>query len=186
MKPCLTACLIVLGLPTIAFAQTGHDHHAGHGAPAAAGYTSLGDREIKALSDEELEGLLQGEGLGFALTAELNGIPGPLHILELAEPLGLTTEQREAVQRIFSGMREETRRLGAELVEVERMLDRRFAHRHIDADVVRELTGQIGELRGKIRAVHLIAHLDVDPLLTEEQRTAYRVLRGYEDPQDEY
>jgi hypothetical protein len=179
----MTLVFSLLWFPAASLAQTGHDHHAGHGAPGTEGYADLGDRQVKALSNEELEGLLRGEGLGFALTAELNGIPGPLHVLELAGPLGLEEEQREAVEEVFAGMREETSRLGAQLVDLERTLDLRFSHRHIDPDVIRDLTSRIAALQGQIRAVHLIAHLAVDPILTAEQRSAYQVLRGYADPE---
>jgi uncharacterized small protein (DUF1192 family) len=70
--------------------------------------------------------------------------------------------------------------MGAEVVELERTLDRRFQHRHIDAcRSIRDLTQRIALLRGEIRAIHLEAHLAVDPLLTETQREAYLRLRGY-------
>ncbi len=155
-------------------AQHGHDP-AHHDRP----YAGLEEREIKALDPGEVEALLAGEGMGFALAAELNGIPGPLHVLELAGPLELTSRQEGAVREIFRAMREETSRLGHEVVELERTLDRRFQHRHIDAALVRDLTQRIGLLRGEIRAVHLEAHLAVDPLLTDAQREAYVRLRGY-------
>lgn len=169
--------------PVAAVAQGGHDQHAGHGQEPAAGYGALTDRQIKALSDAEVRALLRGEGAGFALAAELNGVPGPLHLLELAEPLALTEEQRTAIEEIFADMREETMRLGEALVELERTLDRRFAHRHIDPDVIRDLTSRIAALQAEIRAVHLIAHLEVDPLLTDEQRALYQALRGYVTPE---
>jgi Spy/CpxP family protein refolding chaperone len=180
----LTVVLASLCTPLATLAQAGHDQHAGHGAAGhSGGYAGLGDREIKALSNDELEGFLRGEGLGLALAAELNGIPGPLHVLELAEPLELDAEQLEGVEAIFSAMREATSRLGSDLVELERTLDRRFSHRHIDPDVIRDLTSRIASLQGEIRAIHLIAHLEVDAILTEEQRAAYQKLRGYDDPE---
>jgi hypothetical protein len=37
--------------------------------------------------------LLSGQGSGFAKPAELNGYPGPAHVLELAGPLGLDAPQ---------------------------------------------------------------------------------------------
>jgi hypothetical protein len=46
-------------------------------------------REIKALSPQEVSDLLAGKGMGFAKTAELNGFPGPAHVLELASQLQL-------------------------------------------------------------------------------------------------
>ena len=60
-----------------------------------APYAGQDVREIKALSPERAEGLKAGAGLGYALAAELNGWPGPLHVLELADDLDLSSSQRE-------------------------------------------------------------------------------------------
>ena len=38
--------------------------------------------------------------MSLALAAELNGYPGPLHVLELADRLGLSAEQRGKVQQL--------------------------------------------------------------------------------------
>ncbi len=182
----MPALLVVLAAPDPSEAQQpprdphaagAHGTHAGHDNT----YADLVDREIRALSNEEVAALLAGEGMGFALAAELNGVPGPLHVLELRAELELTPETEEAISRLFNEMRGRTSELGAQVVELERTLDRRFAHRHIDAEVIRDLTGRIAALRGEIRAVHLEAHLDVDALLSDEQRARYLRLRGYTD-----
>ena len=44
-------------------------------------------RSIKALSDQQIADLGAGRGMGLALAAELNGYPGPSHVLELADKL---------------------------------------------------------------------------------------------------
>jgi hypothetical protein len=41
-------------------------------------------RTIKALSDDEIAALCNGKGMGMAKAAELNGYPGPIHVLALA------------------------------------------------------------------------------------------------------
>jgi Spy/CpxP family protein refolding chaperone len=176
----IAAALTLLG--TLALALPAHGQQADHvGAHAGHdnAYAALGDRDIKALSNEELAALLAGEGMGFALAAELNGVHGPLHVLELSEALELDPPAIEAITRVFDDMRSRTAQLGSAAVELERTLDRRFAHRHIDPALIRELTGEIAALRGEIRAIHLEAHLEVDALLTEEQRVRYLQLRGY-------
>jgi hypothetical protein len=94
---CLTLWLAVIVAPLAA--QAGHTHH-GHGAD--------GPRQIKALSAQEIEGLLAGEGMGFALAAELNGHPGPKHVLELASELDLSADQVAQVEAIFEGGVEDT------------------------------------------------------------------------------
>ena len=51
---------------------------------------------MASLSDEDVQGFLDGRGMGLAKSAELNGHPGPMHVLELAEELKLTAEQRSS------------------------------------------------------------------------------------------
>lgn len=167
--------VLLLGpLALLCAAAPTHAQHTDHNP-----YAEMAPREIAALSNDEVAGLLEGLGLSFALAAELNGVPGPLHVLELKDDLALTPEQEIAVIRIFHEMRRRTAELGAQVVELERTLDRRFRHRHIDGDVIRELTREIALLRAEIRAIHLEAHLEVDPILTDEQRESYPMLRGY-------
>lgn len=150
--------------------------------PAAAQhspYAGLEEREIKALSAEEVAGFLDGSGMGFALPAELHGYPGPKHVLELADDLALTAGQRAATERLFADMQAGAQRLGAEIVERERELDRRFAGGGIAAGELTALTVDIGRLGGELRAVHLAAHLEMVEVLTPEQRQRYQELRGY-------
>ena len=47
-------------------------------------YAGMQQRGIAALSESDLAALMAGEGWGLALPAELNGVPGPTHLLELA------------------------------------------------------------------------------------------------------
>jgi Spy/CpxP family protein refolding chaperone len=147
--------------------------------PAASPHATIADREIKALSADEIAGFRAGAGMGFALAAELNGYPGPMHVLELAGELELSAEQRAAVQASRSRMQEEASALGANLVERERQLDRLFAGGNATEPEVRRLTGEIAELRGRIRHAHLRAHLETTEILTRHQVHRYMELRGY-------
>ena len=63
-------------------------------ASAQTPYAGMQTRGIKALSDSQIGDLQAGRGMSLALAAELNGYPGPLHVLELADKLGLSAEQR--------------------------------------------------------------------------------------------
>jgi len=45
-------------------------------------------RTIKSLSDEDIAALRKGEGMGMAKAAELNGYPGPAHVLDMAGSFG--------------------------------------------------------------------------------------------------
>lgn len=151
-------------------------------APAAAQhspYTGHTDREIKALSAQEVGQLLAGEGMGLALPAELNGYPGPKHVLELAGELELTGEQRGAVVEVFDAMRRAAIDLGAELVEAERRLDALFGRAEATPEALRAALDRLGALRADLRYTHLAAHLETRDLLTEDQRRRYEELRGY-------
>jgi hypothetical protein len=66
--------------------------------------TGMEKRAVKALSDQQVADLRAGRGMGLALSAELNGYPGPLHVLELGDKLGLAPEQRTKVQGLFDAM----------------------------------------------------------------------------------
>ena len=59
------------------------------GAQSQSPYVGQQFREIKALSPQEISDYLSGKGMGLAKAAELNGYPGPAHVLELAAQLDL-------------------------------------------------------------------------------------------------
>ncbi len=168
----LTTLLLLASLATTVWGQ---DHQ--HETP----YAGLETREIKALSDADIDGLLSGAGMGYALAAELNGYPGPKHVLELADELQLTAEQREQTEALFAAMQEEAISLGKQLIEKEAELDAAFASTDIDADLIQTLTVQIGSVEGMLRAVHLKTHLEMTPILSMHQRHMYQQLRGYGD-----
>jgi hypothetical protein len=44
-------------------------------------YAGMQTRPIKALSEQQVADLQAGRGMGLALAAELNGYPGPAHVL---------------------------------------------------------------------------------------------------------
>ena len=79
--------IVILGLAATgsAFAQ-----HAGHHQPQPIGYAGMHTRDIKALSPEQVADLREGRGMGASLPAELNGAPGPIHVLELSQQLKVT------------------------------------------------------------------------------------------------
>ena len=147
----------------------------GHGQPYAGQET----RAIKALSPEDVDDLLAGRGWGLALPAELNGYPGPAHVLELAGRLDLDPAQQASVQAIFERMRAEAQELGAAYVEAERQIEAAFAGRAIDRRQLETLIGEAEGLRARLRQIHLAAHIDTRPILSRHQRMRYDELRGY-------
>jgi Spy/CpxP family protein refolding chaperone len=142
-------------------------------------YAGEQHRAIKALSPRDVDDLLAGRGMGLARAAELNSYPGPMHVLELADRLGLSAEQRTRTQALVEQMRTAAQRLGAAVIVQEHALDRAFAERRIDATALQARLAQIAALQGELRFVHLRTHLAQAEILTPEQRQEYDVLRGY-------
>jgi Spy/CpxP family protein refolding chaperone len=136
-------------------------------------------RDIKALSPQEIADYLAGKGMGLAKAAELNGYPGPAHVLELAVQLELTAEQRAKTEALQQQMQSSAVTLGKALVEEERALDQLFASRTVNATILANALARIGRLQGQLRQVHLEAHLEQTALLTPQQVARYSQLRGY-------
>jgi len=148
-------------------------------AVAQSPYTGMQARSIKGLSDQQVADLKAGRGMGLALPAELNGYPGPAHVLELADQLALASDQRARVQSLFDAMKAEAIPLGARLLDQETALDRQFANHSITPEALKTATLQIGLTQAELRNTHLKYHLQTAQILTHEQMQRYAVLRGY-------
>lgn len=138
-------------------------------------------RDIKALSADDVDGLLSGRGMGFAKAAELNGYPGPLHVLELAEELELTAEQRSRTEDLFRSMQAGAKALGRALVAEELELDELFASAQVTPERLTASLDRIAAVQAQLRRVHLEAHLEQFRILTPGQNDRYAELRGYGD-----
>ena len=160
-----------------------HVHAPSHSASPYAGQQT---REIKSLSPTQTADLLAGKGMELAKAAELNGYPGPMHTLELAQQLGLSAEQKRATEELLTKHKAEARVLGAQLVQVERELDIAFSTRQIDAVQLSAYMRQIGELQAALRASHLQTHLQQTGVLKPEQISRYALLRGYTGSPDSF
>ncbi|PZP29633.1 MAG: hypothetical protein DI603_16350 [Roseateles depolymerans] len=169
----LLLAVLALTLAPGAFAQ-----HAGH-AHQAGGYAGMQNRDIKALSDEQVADLREGRDMGASLPAELNGVPGPMHVLQLASQLGVSPEQRQSIERITSDMKTKAQALGAQVIEAESNLDRAFRTMTADEPGIEAATARIAASQAQLRAVHLVAHLQTRRLLTDQQVAAYNQARGY-------
>src|SRR5688572_1013719 len=82
-------------------------------------YAGLEQRQIKALSDQQVADLRAGRGMSLALAAELNGYPGPLHVLEHAGALGLSDDQKRRTETAFAEMKAKAAGLGERLIAQE-------------------------------------------------------------------
>jgi Spy/CpxP family protein refolding chaperone len=165
----------IAALMVIAWAVSASAQHQHNQTP----YAGFQQRQVKALSDQQISDLRAGRGMGLALPGEMNGYPGPVHVLELADQLQLSAEQRQRVQQLFEAMKTEAITVGEKLIQQESAPDREFAEQKISPDILTQLTAQIGETQGQLRAVHLKYHLTTAELLTAHQRHRYAELRGY-------
>lgn len=169
------ACLAVL-LGTLASATAQHAVQGKH-SPYAGEQT----REVTSLAVDDLAELASGGGWGLARAAELNGVPGPAHLLELADKIGLDAEHRADAEAILHEMRSDAIAAGERFVAAERALDAAFSDAVPDRAELARLVEEAGVARAALRLVHLSAHLRTMPLLTEAQIERYNVLRGYAD-----
>src|SRR5215510_10931862 len=118
-------------------------------------YAGMQERSVKALSNQQIADLRAGRGMALALAAELNGYPGPLHVLELADRLQLTIEQERRVRQLYEGMKAEAIAVGEKLIAIERELDQECAAHTMTTTKLASLMVQIGGTQGELRAVHL-------------------------------
>jgi hypothetical protein len=142
-------------------------------------YAGMQARSIKALSEQQIADINAGRGMGLALAAELNGYPGPSHVLELADKLELSADQRAGVQRLFDAMKAEAMPLGTKLIAQEADLDKQFADRSVTPDSLKATTAAVAATQGMLRETHLKYHLSTGSILTPSQMTKYAELRGY-------
>lgn len=161
--------------------------HSGHSSEDRTNTTSKysgqeQNRTIKSLSSEDILSLQTGTGDAFggiALLAELNGYPGPRHILDLANELGLSTEQKQNVTTIYNNMKNQAIKLGNEIISLEKTANDAFANKSITDSQLKQLIFESAQRYGQLRYVHLSTHLSMQNILTPEQISLYNQLRGY-------
>jgi hypothetical protein len=142
-------------------------------------YAGEEKREIKSLSPDDIEQLRTGKGWGLAKAAELNGYPGPSHLLEMKTEIGLSESQVEQVQALFEDMKGRAVPLGLKLIDLEKELDKEFAGGTVNREKLEDVLGRIEKVRSDLRLVHLSAHLKTVEILSKEQVAKYNSLRGY-------
>jgi hypothetical protein len=181
-EACLVGILaLVATFGAVVPAEAQHRHHSGApGEQAASPYAGMQARSIKALSEQQMADLRAGRGMGMALAAELNGYPGPVHVLELAGALGLAPEQRQRIHALREAMTAEAVPLGERLIAEEAALDREFAARTVTLASLEAATSAVGRTQTELRAAHLRYHLATVEVLTQAQVRCYGELRGYQ------
>lgn len=142
-------------------------------------YSGQEKRKIKSLSKSDLDELRSGKGWGLAKVAELNGFPGPSHLLEMKEEIKLSKEQLNQIEQLYAQMKKEAISLGLKLIELEKELDESFANKTINENRLAKLLEKIAKVYRDIRYIHLSVHLKTPKILTIEQINTYNKLRGY-------
>ena len=125
------------------------------------------------------EGLLNGEGMGVASFAEMNGYPGPKHVLELKDQLGLTQDQVKKTETIMKSVEVSAKLTGEEIVKEEESLNQLFETGKVTEKILRMLLERIGILRGQLRFIHMQAHIKMKGILSANQLQRYIELRGH-------
>jgi hypothetical protein len=177
MNPKVTILFLILMLmPRSTFSAADHSYK--------SKYAGEEKREIKSLSETDIEELKNGKGWGLAKAAELNGVPGPAHLLEMKDEIDLSPKQIRAIEDLYKKMKQEAIPLGLELIELERELNNYFSNRTITYELLGVLLESVAQVQKKLRYVHLSTHLKTPNILTPGQIALYNKLRGYssDDP----
>ena len=142
-------------------------------------YRGQQQRPIKALSAEQVASYLEGRGMGLAKAAELNGYPGPKHVLELREALQLTPGQIKQAEQLMAEVIRKAPEIGKKIVVLERELDGDFSEKKGTPLQIQNIVTDIARLNGELRWVHLSAHIRMKTHLSPEQIAVYDHRRGY-------
>lgn len=150
-------------------------------------YSGQEARSIKSLSVEDIDSLEKGTGDAFggiAKLAELNGYPGPRHVLDLASELQLTAPQRKTAEEMNNARVAEAQALGKKIVQLEQEMNTLFVNKTITEEILRQKLEESGKLYGQLRFVHLKYHITMLDVLTPDQVKSYNQLRGYAEGGD--
>jgi len=140
---------------------------------------SVSDSGSYANVPTDRQSLLNAEGMGLASYAEMNGYPGPKHVIELKEQLGLTTDQLKKTEGLVKGVELSGKLTGQEIVREEEELYKLFEGATANDRTVRAGVERIGKLRGELRFIHLQAHVKMKQILSGNQIQRYNELRGH-------
>jgi len=135
---------------------------------------------IRGLSAHEVAEIRAGTGAGLARAAELNGLPGPRHVLDLADMLGLSSEQRAQIEALHAAMRTDALRVGSHYLDSQQVLEEGLRALGLDDVSLAAQHREVAGRRSELELIHLRAHLATAALLTPSQIALYNTLRGYE------
>lgn len=155
--------------------------YAGENKSHTSHYAGEQKREIKSLSKNDIAELKRGGGWGFAKPAELNGVPGPAHLLEMKGKISLSDSQIISIEKIHKKMLSEAIPLGKKYINAERILDQIFVSKTYNKEILLSSIKKIEQIRARLRFVHLSKHLETVKILSDKQISLYNKLRGYSE-----
>jgi len=171
MRSTIIAFIVVAAGSIPLYAQ--HDHM-GHSR-----YADEKQSYVPSITMAEFEEIQSGDGMGLAKPAELNHYPGPKHVLQLADSLRISEEQRLKIEAIRQNMADVAVALGMDYLHAEHELNELFSNEKATEKNVVEMTRKVEEKRTALRLAHLLAHVQTRSELTQEQIDEYDRLRGY-------
>lgn len=130
-------------------------------------------------TDNEIQDLLDGEGITVSHDGELNQYPGPRQVLAASGELNLSAQQKAKIQGIYDRMRLDTVTVGRAIQEQERELEQLISTggSTAAADIV---VREVAEKHQKMRDIHIAAHMQVKSQLTPEQLEDYHRLHAHQ------
>lgn len=167
------SAVAVFSFQAVADTASGEAH--GHGSK----YAGQENRAIKSLSADDIAELRRGGGWGLAKAAELNGVPGPAHLLELKDEIPLTPAQVAEITGLYESMRAGAIAGGERLIALEQALETHFRDGTVTDAILRDSLDAIAAARRDLRYTHLATHLKTPKILTPQQVARYAELRGY-------
>src|SRR5881296_4317579 len=141
MRASLLLLWLALVPVTVSAQHAAHQHTPG--AP------SEGHLKAQACLDEFDAVVRDGRGFGLAFAADQHGYPGPMHVLELKDRLGLTPEQEARVRALMHAMFAESRPKSARLLDAEARLRALFTSDRADESSVRAATAEVEHARAE-------------------------------------
>lgn len=164
-------------VPLLFLGVTAHASDLQHSTPSK--YAGQENRAIKSLSPDDILELRRGGGWGLAKVAELNGLPGPTHLLEMKDDIHFSKSQLVAITEVYDVMKARAVAQGEKYIALEMALERHFQERTITDEILRSSLEAISDARRELRYIHLAAHLKTPKILSDDQVKAYNARRGY-------
>ncbi len=122
------------------------------------------------------DALLKGDPMGQASVAVAYGFPAPKRAMDLAKELDLSQEQMKSLKSVSTEVTTRSKELADRIIRVEEEMNDAFKTGLVGEKSVRDDAEQIGRLRGRLRATHLVSYVKTKAILTDKQFELYKKL----------